>query len=93
MEKLSNEELLMNAINEHLYRTKVEKVTSRHENDLYDLELDNNNITQTELEAISEVVGDFDLQVEAKRYGEYGVSLVVIATIDDEQIDEIRERM
>lgn len=81
------EELLKQAINENLYRTKVANVTSHHAYNLYDLELTNNNITQDELNCISEVVGDNDLQIEAR-----GNWLYVIANIDDEQIEEIREQ-
>ena len=81
------EELLEEAINKNLYRTKVRNVEDRCSYNLYELELDNNNITTSELSAISEVVGDGDLQVEAK-----GNWLYVLATIDDETIEEIRER-
>ena len=89
---MKTEELLKQALNEHLYRTKIEEVEDCHEYNLYRLVLDNNNITTTELGTISEVVGDYDLQVETKRHGEYGCLLVVLATIDDGQIDEIREQ-
>jgi hypothetical protein len=81
------EELLEEAINDNLYRTKVRNVEDCCSYNLYKLELDNNNITTGELAAIQEVVGDDDLQVEARDNWLY-----VIATIDDETIEEIRER-
>lgn len=87
MKRLSTEELLKQALNEQLCRTQVANVTSHHAYDLYDLELTNNNITTTELAAISEVTGDDDLQVESRDNWLY-----VIATIDDERIEEIREQ-
>ena len=87
MKKLSTEELLKQALNEKLYRTQVANVTSHHAYDLYDLELTNNNITTTELAAISEVTGDDDLQIESR-----GNWLYLVATIDDEMIEEIREQ-
>ena len=87
MKRLSTEELLKQALNKQLDRTQVANVTSHHAYDLYDLELTNNNITTTELAAISEVVGDNDLQVESR-----GNWLYVIATIDDDTIEEIREQ-
>ena len=87
MENISIEELLKQALNEQLCRTQVANVTSHHAYDLYDLELTNNNITTTELATISEIVGDDDLQIESR-----GNWLYVVATIDDEQIEEIREQ-
>jgi hypothetical protein len=54
---------------------------------LWEIELNNNNITTTELAAISEVTGDDDLQVESR-----GNWLYVVATIDDDMIEEIREQ-
>ena len=81
---MTTEELLKQALNEQLCRTQVANVTSRHAYDLYDLELTNNNITTTELAAISEVTGDDDLQIESRGN--------VVATIDDEMIEEIREQ-
>lgn len=80
----TTEELLMMAVNKELNRTKVMSVKSHGAYDLYDFELDNNNILMWELMAISEVTGDDDLQVESM-----GHFLKVIATIDDEQIEEI----
>lgn len=87
MNKLSTEELLKQALNEQLNRTQVANVTSHNAYDLYDLELTNNNITTTELATISEIVGDDDLQVESR-----GNWLYVVATIDDDMIEEIREQ-
>ncbi|MBQ1605589.1 MAG: hypothetical protein II088_02160 [Bacteroidales bacterium] len=84
---MTTEELLKQALNEQLCRTQVANVTSRHAYDLYDLELTNNNITTTELAAISEVTGDDDLQIESR-----GNWLYVVATIDDDMIEEIREQ-
>lgn len=81
------EELLKEAINENLYRTKVREVEDYGSCNLYELELDNNNITTGELAAISEVVEDYDLQVEAR-----GNWLYVLATIDDDTIEEIRSK-
>ena len=81
------EELLKEAINENLCRTEVSDVKDHSSYNLYELELDNNNITTGELAAISEVVGDYDLQVEAR-----GNWLYVLATIDDDTIDEIRSK-
>jgi hypothetical protein len=83
----TTEELLKDAINENLYRTKVSNVEDNESYNLYKLELDNNNIMMSELAAISEVVGDDDLQVEA-----IGNWLYVLATIDDDTIDEIRNK-
>lgn len=79
------EDLLKEAINENLYRTEVREVVDHGSYNLYELELDNNNITTSELAAISEVVGDDDLQVEAR-----GNWLYVLATIDNDTIEEIR---
>lgn len=79
------EELLKRAINENLYRTEVSNVEDHGSYNLYELELNNNNITTSELAAISEVVGDDDLQVEARENWLY-----VLATIDDDTIEEIR---
>ena len=84
---MTTEELLKQALNEQLCRTQVANVTSHHAYDLYDLELTNNNITATELAAISEVTGDDDLQVESR-----GNWLYVVATIGDDMIEEIREQ-
>lgn len=81
------EELLKRAINENLYRTEVCNVEDHGSYNLYELELDNNNITTSELAAISEVVGDDDLQVETR-----GNWLYVLATIDDDTIEEIRSK-
>lgn len=87
MKRLSTEELLKQALNEQLNRTQVANVTSHHAYDLYDLELTNNNITTTELAAISEVTGDDDLQIVSRDNWLY-----VVATIDDNMIEEIREQ-
>ena len=84
---MTTEELLKQALNEQLCRTQVANVTSHHAYDKYDLELTNNNITTTELATISEIVGDDDLQIESR-----GNWLYVVATIDDDMIEEIREQ-
>lgn len=81
------EELLKDAINESLYRTQVSEVKDCGSCNLYELKLDNNNITTGELAAISEVVGDDDLQVDARCNWLY-----VLATIDDDTIEEIRSQ-
>ena len=87
MKQMTTEELIKTAINENLYsRTQVASVTNHHAYNLYDLELDNNNILMSELATISEVTGDDDLQVESR-----GNWLYVVATIDDERIEELRE--
>jgi hypothetical protein len=77
-------EALKEAINEQLDRTQVREVKDHGSYNLYELELDNNNIMMSELAAISEVVGDDDLQVETR-----GNWMYVLATIDDDTIDEI----
>lgn len=81
------EELLKEAINEQLDRTQVREVKDHGSYNLYELELDNNNIMMSELAAIAEVVGDDDLQVET-----IGNLLYVAATIDNDTIDEIRSQ-
>lgn len=87
MKKLSTEELLKQALNEQLDRTQVANVKDYGSYNLWEIELNNNNITTTELAAISEVTGDDDLQVESR-----GNWLYVVATIDDDMIEEIREQ-
>lgn len=87
MKKLSTEELLKQALNEQLNRTQVANVKDYGPYNLWEIELNNNNILMSELVAISEVTGDDDLQVESR-----GNWLYVVATIDDEQIEEIREQ-
>ena len=87
MKKLSTEELLKQALNEQLNRTQVANVKDYGSYNLWEIELDNNNITTTELAVISEVTGDYDLQIESR-----GNWLYVVATIDDEMIEEIREQ-
>lgn len=87
MKKLSTEELLKQALNEQLDRTQVANVKDHGSYNLWEIELNNNNITTTELAAISEVTGDDDLQIESR-----GNWLYVVATIDDEMIEEIREQ-
>lgn len=87
MKKLSTEELLKQALNEQLDRTQVANVKDHGSYNLWEIELNNNNITTTELAAISEVTGDDDLQVESR-----GNWLYVVATIDDDMIDEIRSQ-
>lgn len=87
MKKLSTEELLKQALNEQLNRTQVANVKDYGSYNLWEIELNNNNILMSELGAISEVTGDDDLQVESRGYWLY-----VIATIDDDMIDEIRSQ-
>jgi hypothetical protein len=87
MKKLSTEELLKQALNEQLNRTQVANVKDYGSYNLWEIELNNNNITTTELAAISEVTGDDDLQIESR-----GNWLYVVATIDDDMIEEIREQ-
>lgn len=87
MKKLSTEELLKQACNEQLNRTQVANVKDYGSYNLWEIELNNNNILMSELGTISEVTGDDDLQVESR-----GNWLYVVATIDDEQIEEIREQ-
>jgi hypothetical protein len=87
MKKLSTEELLKQALNEQLNRTQVANVKDYGSYNLWEIELNNNNITTTELAAISEVTGDDDLQIETR-----GNWLYVVATIDDDMIEEIREQ-
>lgn len=87
MKKLSTEELLKQALNEQLYRTQVANVKDYGSYNLWEIELNNNNILMSELGAISEVTGDDDLQVESR-----GNWMYVVATIDDERIEEIREQ-
>ena len=87
MKKLSTEELLKQALNEQLNRTQVANVKDYGSYNLWEIELNNNNILMSELGAISEVTGDDDLQVESR-----GNWLYVVATIEDERIEEIREQ-
>lgn len=87
MNNLSTEELLKQALNEQLNRTQVANVKDYGSYNLWEIELNNNNILMSELGAISEVTGDDDLQVESR-----GNWLYVVATIDDEQIEEIRSQ-
>jgi len=87
MKRITDEELLKEAVNEQLYRTQVANVESCGAYNLYILELDNNNISSSELAVISEVVGDDDLQIETNDN-----CLYVIATIDDWIIEEIRSQ-
>lgn len=87
MNKLSTEELLKQALNEQLNRTQVANVKDYGSYNLWEIELNNNNILMSELGTISEVTGDDDLQIESR-----GNWLYVVATIDDEQIEEIREQ-
>ena len=84
MKRIAPEELIKNLVNDNLCRTKVREVKDFCSYDLYGLELDNNNILQSELQAISEVVGDDDLQVEIR-----GGYLYVLATIDSDTINEM----
>lgn len=84
MKRIAPEELIKNLVNDNLCRTKVSDVQDCCSYNLYELELDNNNILQSELQAISEVVGDDDLQVESR-----GGCLYVLATIDSDTIDEM----
>lgn len=84
MKRISPEELIKNAVNDKLCRTKVQEVKDYGSYDFYMLELDNTNITMSELQAISEVVGDDDLQVEIR-----GGWLYVLAAIDDDTINEM----
>lgn len=87
MKKLLTEELLKQALNEQLNRTQVANVKDYGSYNLWEIELNNNNILMSELAAISEVTGDDDLQVESR-----GNWLYVVATIDDDMIEEIREQ-
>ena len=87
MKRLSTEELLKQALNEQLNRTQVANVKDYGSYNLWEIELNNNNILMSELGTISEVTGDDDLQVESR-----GNWLYVVATIDDERIEEIREQ-
>lgn len=87
MKKLSTEELLKQALNEQLNRTQVANVKDYGSYNLWEIELNNNNILMSELGAISEVTGDDDLQVESR-----GNWLYVVATIDDDMIEEIRSQ-
>ena len=87
MNELSTEELLKQALNEQLNRTQVANVKDYGSYNLWEIELNNNNILMSELGTISEVTGDDDLQVESR-----GNWLYVVATIDDERIEEIREQ-
>lgn len=87
MNKLSTEELLKQALNEQLDRTQVANVKDYGSYNLWEIELNNNNILMSELGTISEVTGDDDLKVESR-----GNWLYVVATIDDEMIEEIREQ-
>lgn len=81
----TTEKLLLTAVNKNLYRTKVREVKDHGSYNLYIFELDNNNINQFELACISEIVGDDDLQVVTRDNWLY-----VLATIDDDTIEEIR---
>ena len=87
MKRLSTEEFLKQALNEQLNRTQVANVKDYGSYNLWEIELNNNNIIMSELGAISEVTGDDDLQIESR-----GNWLYVIATIDDDTIEEIREQ-
>ncbi|MBQ3990331.1 MAG: hypothetical protein II630_05770 [Bacteroidales bacterium] len=84
---MTTEELLKQALNEQLDRTQVANVKDYGSYNLWEIELNNNNIIMSELGAISEVTGDDDLQIESR-----GNWLYVIATIDDDTIEEIREQ-
>ena len=84
---MTTEELLKQALNEQLDRTQVANVKDYGSYNLWEIELNNNNILMSELGAISEVTGDDYLQVESR-----GNWLYVVATIDDEMIEEIREQ-
>ena len=83
---MKTEELLKQALNEQLNRTQVANVKDYGSYNLWEIELNNNNILMSELGAISEVTGDDDIQVESR-----GNWLYVVATIDDEKIEEIRQ--
>lgn len=87
MKKMTTEELLVKALNEKLSRTQVVSVEDYGAYNLWEIEINNNNILMSELGEISEVTGDDDLQVESR-----GNWLYVVATIDDETIEEIRDR-
>lgn len=87
MKKSQTEEMLKQALNEQLDRTQVANVKDYGSYNLWEIELNNNNILMSELGTISEVTGDDDLQVESR-----GNWLYVVATIDDEMIEEIREQ-
>ena len=86
MKKMTTEEMLKKALNENLSRIQVVSVEDYGSYNLWTIELNNNNILMSELGEISEVTGDDDLQVESR-----GNWLYVLATIDDDTIEEIRD--
>lgn len=86
MKKMTTEDLLKEALNEKLGRIQVVSVEDYGSYNLWTIELNNNNILMSELGEISKVTGDDDLQVESR-----GNWLYVLATIDDDTIEEIRD--